>query len=104
MVPNFFHLRMMEVTVFLGTVNAAEMFWYSSPDLCFETILSPNAVSHPCLFRYGIYFSKIYWLKVDQSRYNLKVNALGWQRTASFATEGGLIRSLNLFLLILIEH
>jgi hypothetical protein len=25
-VPNFFHLRMMEATVFLGTFNAAEMF------------------------------------------------------------------------------
>ena len=39
-VPNFFHLRMMEATVFLGTFNAAEMFWYSSPDLCIDTILS----------------------------------------------------------------
>jgi hypothetical protein len=26
-VPNFFHLRMMEATVFLGTFNAAEMLW-----------------------------------------------------------------------------
>jgi hypothetical protein len=26
-------LRMMEATVFLGTFNAAEMFWYPSPDL-----------------------------------------------------------------------
>ena len=32
-VPNFFHLRMMEATVFLGTFNAAELFWYPSPDL-----------------------------------------------------------------------
>ena len=32
-VPNFFHLRMMEASVFLGTFNAAEMFWYPSPDL-----------------------------------------------------------------------
>jgi hypothetical protein len=24
---------MMEATVFLGTFNAAEMFWYPSPDL-----------------------------------------------------------------------
>jgi hypothetical protein len=39
-VPNFFHLRMMEVTVFLGTFNIAEMFWYPSPDLCFDIILS----------------------------------------------------------------
>ena len=38
-VPNFFHLRMMEATVFLGTFNAAEMFWYTSPDLCLDTIL-----------------------------------------------------------------
>ena len=33
-VPNFFNLRMMEATVFLGTFNAAEMFWSPSPDLC----------------------------------------------------------------------
>jgi hypothetical protein len=32
-VPNFLHLRMMEATVFLGTFNAAEMFWCPSPDL-----------------------------------------------------------------------
>ena len=38
-VPNFFHLRMMEVTVFWGTLNAAEMFWYPSPDLWLDTIL-----------------------------------------------------------------
>ena len=39
-VTNFFHLRMMEATVFLGTFNAAEHFWYPSPDLCLDTILS----------------------------------------------------------------
>jgi hypothetical protein len=32
-VTNFFHFRMMEATVFLGTFNAGEMFWYSSPFL-----------------------------------------------------------------------
>jgi hypothetical protein len=30
-VPNLFQLRMMEATVFLGTFNAAEMFWYPFP-------------------------------------------------------------------------
>ena len=30
-VPNFFHLRMMEATVFLGTFNAAEFFLLSFP-------------------------------------------------------------------------
>ena len=39
-VPNFFHLRMTETTVFLGTFNAAEFIWYPSPDLCLNTILS----------------------------------------------------------------
>ena len=39
-VPNFFHLRMMEATVFLGAFNAVEIFWYPSPDLRFNTILS----------------------------------------------------------------
>ena len=28
-VSTFFHLRMMEPTVFLGTFNAAEMFYYN---------------------------------------------------------------------------
>jgi len=39
-VPNFFHLRMMEATVLIGTFNAAEIFLYPSPDLCLDTILS----------------------------------------------------------------
>ena len=43
-VPNFFHLRMTEVTVVLGTFNAAEMFWYPSPDLCIDTILSLSSL------------------------------------------------------------
>jgi hypothetical protein len=38
-VPNFFYL-MMEATVFLGSFNAAEIFWNPSPDLCLNTILS----------------------------------------------------------------
>ena len=32
-VPNFFHLRMMEAIVFFGTFNAADIFWYPSSDL-----------------------------------------------------------------------
>ena len=32
-VPNFFHSRMMEATVLLWNFNAAEIFWYLSPDL-----------------------------------------------------------------------
>jgi hypothetical protein len=35
-VPNFFHLRMIEATVFLGTFSAADIFWYPSPDLCLD--------------------------------------------------------------------
>ena len=38
-VLNFFHIRMIEATVFLGTFNAADIFWYPSPDLCLDTIL-----------------------------------------------------------------
>ena len=45
-VPNFIHLRMMEATVFLETVNAAEMFWYHSPDLCIDTILSRSSTDN----------------------------------------------------------
>ena len=36
-VPNFFNLRMMEATVFLGIFNAADIFWYPSPDLYLDT-------------------------------------------------------------------
>ena len=42
-VPNLFHLRMMEATVFLGTFNAVDIFWYPSPDLCLDTILSRSS-------------------------------------------------------------
>ena len=31
-VSNFFHLRIMEATVFLRTFNTAGIFWYPSPD------------------------------------------------------------------------
>ena len=41
-VPNFFHLRMMEATVFFETFNAAEMFWYRSLDLCLDITLSQS--------------------------------------------------------------
>ena len=41
-----FHLRMKEATVFLGTFNAAEMFWYPSPDLFLDTILSQSSMDN----------------------------------------------------------
>ena len=44
-VPNFFHLRMMEATVSLGTFNAAD-FWYPSSDLCLNTILSRSSTDN----------------------------------------------------------
>ena len=37
LVPNFFHLRMMEATVFLWTFNEAEMCWYPFSGLCLDT-------------------------------------------------------------------
>ena len=43
-VLNFFHLRMMEATVFLGTFNAADIFWYPSPDLCIDTIFCQSSM------------------------------------------------------------
>ena len=45
-VPNVFQLRNMEATVFLGTFNAAEMFWYPSPDLCLDTVLSQSSTDN----------------------------------------------------------
>ena len=45
-VPNFFHLRMMEATVFLRTFNAADIFLYPSPDLCLDTILSQSSTEN----------------------------------------------------------
>ena len=45
-VPNFFHLRMMEATVLIGTFKAAEMFLYPSPDLFLKTILSRRSTDN----------------------------------------------------------
>ena len=45
-VPNVFHLRMMEPIVFLGTFNVSEMFWYPSPDLRLNTILSRSSTAN----------------------------------------------------------
>ena len=41
-----FPLRMMEANVFLVIFNAAEMFWYPSPDLCLATILSQRSMDN----------------------------------------------------------
>ncbi|KAK3535077.1 hypothetical protein QTP70_003027 [Hemibagrus guttatus] len=45
-VPNFFHLQMMEATVLIGSFNAAEIFLYPSPDLCLDTILSQSSTDN----------------------------------------------------------
>ena len=39
-VPNFFHLRIMEATVLFGTFSSAEIVLLPSPDLCLDTIQS----------------------------------------------------------------
>ena len=44
-VPNFFHLRIMEATVLIGTLNAADIFLYPPLDLCLVTILSRRTIS-----------------------------------------------------------
>ena len=46
LVPNFFHLRLIEATVFLGTFNTADIFWYPSPDLCLDTILPRSSTDN----------------------------------------------------------
>ena len=53
-VPNFFHLRMMEATVLIGTVKAAEMFLYPSPDLFLKTILSQRSTDNSFDFMLGL--------------------------------------------------
>ena len=40
------HLRVMEATVFLGIFNSADSFWYPSPDLCLDTILSRSSMDN----------------------------------------------------------
>ncbi|KAI3364025.1 hypothetical protein L3Q82_010784, partial [Scortum barcoo] len=53
-VPNFFfHLRMMEATVHIGTFKAADIFLYPSPDLCLETILSLRSTDNSFDFMLG---------------------------------------------------
>ena len=43
-VPNFFHLRIMEATVLLGIFNAVDILLSPSPDLCLDTILPLSSV------------------------------------------------------------
>ena len=45
-VPNFFHLRMMEATVLLGTFNAANKMWSTSPELWFDTNMSQSSTDN----------------------------------------------------------
>ena len=45
-VPNFFHLKITEATVFLGTFNATAIFWYPFPDLCLDTIMSQRSTDN----------------------------------------------------------
>jgi hypothetical protein len=44
-VPNFFHLRMMEFTV-LGDLQCCRHFWYLYPDLCLDTTLSQSSTDN----------------------------------------------------------
>ena len=44
--PNFFHVRMMEATVFLGPFSYVETVRYLSPDLCLDTILSLSSTDN----------------------------------------------------------
>ena len=39
-VPNLFHLWIMEAIVLIGTLNAADIFLYPSPDLCLDVPVS----------------------------------------------------------------
>jgi hypothetical protein len=45
-VPNFFHLRMLEANVLFETFNAAEHFWYPSSDLFLDTLLSLSSTDN----------------------------------------------------------
>ena len=53
-VLNFFHLRMMEATVLIGTFKAAEIFLYPSPDLFLKTILSRRSTDNSFDFMLGL--------------------------------------------------
>ena len=53
-VPDFFHLRMMEATVLIGTFKAADIFLYPSPDLFLKTILSRRSTDHSFDFMLGL--------------------------------------------------
>ena len=53
-VPNFFHLQMMEATVLIGTFKAAEIVLYPSPDLFLKTILSQRSTDNSFDFMLGL--------------------------------------------------
>ena len=73
-IPNFFHWRMTEATLFLGTFNPAEMFWYPSPELSLDKILP--------------------WRSTDNS-FDLMAWFLFWQGTVNY---GILYRQVCAFL------
>jgi hypothetical protein len=70
-VPNFFHLRKMEATVFLGTFNAADIFWYPSPDSVprhnpvselYRQFLQPHGLvfALACTVKFGILYRQLF--------------------------------------------
>ena len=63
-VPNFFNSRMMEATVFLGTFNAAYIFWYPSLDPSLDTILCRSSTDNSfdlmvCTFNCGTLYRQV---------------------------------------------
>jgi hypothetical protein len=61
---------MMEATVFLGTLNAAEHFWYPSPDLCLDTILS-RTIPLTSLSNVGPYIDRCVPFQIMSNQLNL---------------------------------
>lgn len=55
LVTNFFPLQIREDSVLIGTVTAAEIALYLSPDLRLQTILSQKSTENSFDFRLGLY-------------------------------------------------
>ena len=71
----FFHLRMMEDTIFLGTFNAAEMFWYPSPNPVSEfyrQFLEPHGLVFALtLSTVGPYIDRYVLFQIMSNQFNL---------------------------------
>ena len=116
-VSNFFHLWMMEATLFFGTFNAADLFiFYPSPDLCLDTILSRRSTDNSfdliafaltCAVNWGILYRQVCDFPIMSNQLNLPQvdfnqvveTSQGWsmETGCTWAQFNGIAKGLNTY-------